>query len=81
MSRQIIPQQETDHNADFARWQFEVARAEWEAEQPEEIEDHRCCERPLLTLSSILAYRHYKLRTVRTVACRRCRQVVAGEMD
>lgn len=30
---------ELDHNDDYARWLFEVARAEWEAEQALEDED------------------------------------------
>lgn len=74
-----LPQTElTDNPADYARYQFEAARAEWEAEE----QNQPPCSHPVARLCTFLGYdRLSGGRTVRQVSCRICGQVLAGEID
>lgn len=67
MSLRTLPEQELDHNADYARWEFETMRAEWET---------HTCEHLTTRIASCFASDAYEQYPVRVVSCRDCGKIM-----
>jgi hypothetical protein len=65
MSRQALPESAHEDNEEYARWLFEVRRAEWESEQHEDNEESvsllrgvdRLAKKPTVTTPAVKIFR------------------------